>query len=96
MSRTGRGSRLPVDPERLKRRFPELTERDLQAYVEVTTRLLADPARRSEVARELLGRARRARARGSGAALSAEDALALGYLESIEKMQRPVGGRARR
>ena len=51
MSKSGPG--LPVDPGRLKAQFPSLTDDDLQAYVEVTRRILATaPEDRARITRE--------------------------------------------
>ena len=69
-----------MDPERLRRQFPALTDDDVAAYAEVTRRILAaPPAERARVTREVLQQARRG-----------EDALAVRYLRAVEKMQ---GGR---
>ena len=78
---------LPVDPARLRRQFPGLTDDDVAAYVDVTRRILAerDPINRARITRETLTRARAAR---SGTAPTPEDALALRYLAAVEKMQR--------
>lgn len=38
--------RLPVEPGKLRERFPSLTDGDLAAYSEVTQALLADPRAR--------------------------------------------------
>ena len=80
---------LPVDPERLRRQFPALTDEDLGAYVEVTRRILAlrRPAGRARLTREILARGRQAGA----SAGSAEDTLALRYVRAVEKMQGLVG-----
>jgi hypothetical protein len=77
---------LPVDPERLRRQFPALTDEDLQAYVEVTRRILGGPpGERARLTREVLARGRQAR--DGAAPASAEDALALRYVRAVEKMQ---------
>ena len=81
---------LPVEPERLRRQFPELTAADLAAYAEVTRRILAEPSadQRSRLVRETLARGRRARdKRRAGAVLTAAEALDLRYLQAVEKMQ---------
>src|SRR5262245_260930 len=100
--RRGRGSgagpagnpRLPVEPERLRRQFPDLSEDDLRAYTEVTSRLLADPGARSRLTRDVLERGRLARSKADGGKdLSDEEGLALRYLQALEKMQRPVAAR---
>ena len=54
---------LPVDPERLRRQFPALTDEDVEAYVTVTRRILsASAADRARLTRETLARARAAAA----------------------------------
>jgi len=81
---------LPVDPERLRRQFPELTEADLVAYEAVTRRILAEssPDRRARLTRDTLARGRQARDKQSaGGALTAEEARDLGYLQAVTKMQ---------
>jgi hypothetical protein len=79
---------LPVDPERLRREFPQLTDEDIDSYVEVTTRVLGDPKNRGRAMAGLLDRARSAREkRSNGQALAEEEALALRYLVAVEKMQ---------
>ena len=80
------GPGLPVDPERLRRQFPDLTEDDVAAYVEVTRRILAegDPSARARTTREVLARARSAREAG---ARDDADRLALRYLSAVETMQ---------
>ena len=81
---------LPVDPQRLQQEFPDLTAADLEAYVAVTRRILeAGPRERARVTREAVEGGRRARERAAaGAALSREEALALRYLDAVDKMQR--------
>ena len=83
---------LPVDPERLRREFPALTPEDLDAYVEVTRRILgAPPAARPRVTREALDGARRARDKAARREpLDATEALLVRYLDAVEKMQRSV------
>lgn len=79
---------LPVDPERLRVRFPELSESDVEAYVAVTRRVLQDPATKARVMREVMDAARAAREKeAAGGALTREEALALRYLGAVEKMQ---------
>ena len=80
------GPGLPVDPARLRARFPSLTDEDVEAYVAVTRRILAqgDPGRRAKVTREVLERARRAREAGPK---DDDDRAALRYLDAVEKMQ---------
>jgi hypothetical protein len=79
---------LPVDPDRLRLRFPELSETDLEAYVAVTRRVLLDPVTKGRVLREVMDAARAARSKEeSGGALTREESLALRYLRAVEKMQ---------
>ena len=79
---------LPVDLDRLRGQFPALSEDDLEAYALITRRVLRDPATKGRVMREVLATARAAQEkRGGGAALSAEESLALRYLRAVEKMQ---------
>jgi hypothetical protein len=83
-------TRLPVDPERLRREFPALTPEDIEAYVQVTRRILdAAVEARPRVTREALQGGRRAREKTArGEPLEAEEALLAGYLDALEKMQR--------
>lgn len=87
---------LPVDPERLRREFPALTPEDVEAYVQVTRRILgAPPADRPRVTREALDGARRARDKAArGEPLEPGEALLALYLDAMAKMQRkgPAGG----
>jgi hypothetical protein len=79
--------KLPVPPERLKARFPSLTDDDLQAYTEVTRRLLGQ-AGKGKALSEIMTTAVRAREKeGTGQALDEEEGLALRYLRALEKMQ---------
>lgn len=81
---------LPVDPERLRRQFPSLTDADLAAYEEVTRRILADPRSRGRVLAETMAlaqRAREKRAAAEDASLEPEERLALSYADAIGKMQ---------
>ena len=79
---------LPVEPERLRRQFPGLTDEDLQAYVQVTRRVLADPAAKAGIMRAVMATAQQARARErAGPPLTSEEQLALRYLDALEKMQ---------
>jgi len=83
------GGALPVDPARLRAEFPELTEEDLAAYVEVTQRLLAQPEARGRLLREVMAVGQDARRRsGTGSPLSPDEERALRYLRALEKMQR--------
>lgn len=88
--------RLPVDPERLRREFPALTAEDVDAYVQITRRILdAAPEARPRVTREALEGARRAReAAGRGEALDAAQTLLVRYLDAVDKMQRKAASPA--
>ncbi len=78
--------RLPVPPERLRERFPSLTDEDLAAYSEVTRALLADP--RARRLAEVLAAAQRAREKEAASAPPEDDErLALAYVRALEKMQ---------
>jgi hypothetical protein len=79
--------KLPVPVERLKARFPALTEDDLEAYSEVTSRLLGQ-AKKGRALSQIMATAVRAREKeGAGQALDEEEALSLRYLRAMEKMQ---------
>ena len=77
---------LPVDPERLRARFPDLDDGDLAAYVEVTQRVLANPTRKGRLMAEILAEGRRVRGKARES-LTADESLALKYLIAVEKMQ---------
>jgi hypothetical protein len=81
---------LPVDPERLRREFPALTAEDVEAYAQVTRRILgAAPEARPRVTREALEGARRAREKAArGEALNDAETLLARYLDAVGKMQR--------
>lgn len=80
---------LPVDIERLRAEFPDLTDEDLKAYVSVTRRVLGDPATRAKAMRDLMERARQAREKAdAGRRLSEDDERLVRYLEALGKMQR--------
>lgn len=81
------GRDLPVDPARLRREFPALTDADIAAFEEVTRRILAEtrPEARARVTREIVARGRQARERDA-AGLSADESLAVRYLAAVEKM----------
>ena len=81
---------LPVDPERLKRQFPDLTADDLHAYAEVTRGILsqASPDQRARLLRDTLARGRQARdKKAGGKTLSEGESLDLRYLQAVAKMQ---------
>ena len=86
-----------MDPERLRREFPDLTAQDLEAYAEVTGRILdAPPAARPRVTRDALEGGRRARDKaGRGEPLEPAESLLARYLNAVAKMQGkgPGGGR---
>jgi hypothetical protein len=89
---------LPVDPARLRRQFPDLTDGDIAAFEEVTRRILDQPGpqARARMTREIVSRGRQSRDReATGATLSADESLAARYLAAVEKMQPPArdGGR---
>ena len=86
---SGRTHTLPVDPARLKKQFPALTEEDLEAYVAVTRRVLADPKSKARVLREVMTLARLAQEK-QGAAVTEPEALAVRYLAAVGKMQAPT------
>ena len=84
------GRPLPVDPERLRRQFPELTPEDVAAYEEVTRRILDAPSpdRRARLTRDTLGRGRQARDKqAAGATLTEAEMLDFRYLQAVAKMQ---------
>ena len=82
------GAGLPVDPERLRRQFPALTDEDLAAYGEVTRRVLADPRARGRVLADVLASAAlAAQKEASGAALDEGERTALAYVRALRKMQ---------
>ena len=84
---------LPVDPARLRRQFPDLTDGDMQAFEEVTRRILAEgrPDARAKLTRQIVAEGRQARARATaGAKLSADESLAARYVAAIDKMQKPT------
>jgi hypothetical protein len=86
-------SALPVDPARLRREFPDLTEDEVAAFEEVTHRILGQgrPDARAKLTRELLALGRKGREKTAAAALSEEESLAARYLAAVEKMNRTPG-----
>ena len=81
---------LPVDPARLRRQFPALTDADVAAYEEVTARILAErrPDARAALTRKIVADGRRARDRAAkGETLSDAESTAARYLAAVEKMQ---------
>ncbi len=83
---------LPVDPERLRRQFPALTEEDLAAYVEVTRSVLRlPPAARAGRLREVMERAHAARGRQEqGEAVGTAEEVLVRYLCALAKVQGPT------
>jgi hypothetical protein len=80
--------KLPVEPERLRNRFPSLTDEDLAAYSEVTAALLAEPGARGRRLGDLLAAAQRGREKEAASApLEGDERLALAYVRALEKMQ---------
>jgi hypothetical protein len=80
--------KLPVDPERLRRQFPSLTDEDLAAYAEVTRSLLADPARRGRRLADVMAAAQRGREKEAASApLEDDERLGLAYVRALAKMQ---------
>jgi hypothetical protein len=81
---------LPVEPERLRKEFPELSDEDLAAYVAVTRRILeAAPKDRARLTREVLEGGREAREKAArGARLSGEEGLRMRYISAVDKIQR--------
>jgi hypothetical protein len=81
---------LPVDPARLRRQFPDLTDGDIAAFEEVTRKILGQPGAeaRAKLTRQILAQGRQGRERAAaGTALSADETLAARYLTAVEKMQ---------
>ena len=82
--------KLPVEPERLRSRFPSLSDEDVDAYVEVTRQVLAlaDPRSRGRAMAEVMAAAQRASEREAGGAeLAQDERLAVRYLRAVGKMQ---------
>jgi len=80
--------KLPVPPERLRQRFPALSDDDLDAYAEVTGRLLADPGARGRLLSDTLSAAQRAQEKeAAGLPLPEDEGLALRYVRALAKMQ---------
>jgi hypothetical protein len=81
---------LPVDPERLRAEFPEVSSEDIDAYVKVTQRVLAAGAKdRPSLMRQILDGALDAREKEAhGGSLSDQERLWVRYRAAVEKMQR--------
>jgi hypothetical protein len=86
---------LPVDPERLKAEFPDVSSDDLDAYVQVTKRVLAaGPKERPKLIRQILDGALDAREKEmQGKALTDQERLWIRYRAAVEKMQGPTARR---
>lgn len=81
---------LPVDPERLRKQFPQLTDEDVEAYAGITRRILEKQgaAERGKLTRDILETAHNARAKSrAGSDLTERERQALRYLGAVEKMQ---------
>ena len=82
----------PVDPDRLRQEFPEVSAVELHAYLTVTQDIMT-AANRATVLREVLERGRSAQDLvGRGEVLDEAHALASNYLAAIGKMQRSTAG----
>lgn len=80
--------RLPVEPERLRREFPTLSDEDLAAYEAVTRELLAHPSSRGRRLAAVLAAVDRAREKAAaGIALEEEERQALAYARALAKMR---------
>jgi hypothetical protein len=80
---------LPIDVDRLKAEFPDLSDDDLEAYVTVTRRVLGDPSARARTMREVMEGARQAEQKAaSGGKLTADEQVLVRYLSAMAKMQR--------
>jgi hypothetical protein len=84
-------SDLPVDPRRMSRQFPALTDADLEAYVTVTRRILENkgPAERGKVTRDIIEMARTARAKSSAGSQLTDGRDSPGYLEPSRRCRGP-------
>lgn len=80
--------RLPVEPERLRRRYPSLSDEDLAAFAEVSARVLAATGARGRVLAGVMSAALRGREKeAAGATLDGEERTALAYTRALSKMQ---------
>jgi septal ring factor EnvC (AmiA/AmiB activator) len=80
--------KLPVEPERLKRSFPSLTDEDLVAYSATTKALLGEARSRGRRLAEILSAAQRAREKEAAAVpLDDDERLSLAYVRALDKMQ---------
>ena len=81
--------RLPVDPERLRRQFPDPRPTDdIDAYVEVTRRILGERATPSTAPASPARPWPAPAPRGTAGPATTRTRLALRYLAAVEKMQR--------
>ena len=77
-----------MEPARLRARFPSLSDDDLEAYVAITQRVLAEPRHRARALADVMAAGQRARERqAEGGPVSEDEALALRYLTAVGKMQ---------
>jgi hypothetical protein len=83
---------LPVEPDRLRREFPALSDEDLAVYADVTRSVMAlEPDARGARVRELIEKARDARAKLElGRKVPESDLRLVRYLAALEKMQGPA------
>jgi hypothetical protein len=80
--------RLPVEPERLRRRYPSLSDEDLAAFAQVSARVLGAAGARGRVLADVMSAAQRAAEKeAAGASLDAEERTALLYARALTKMQ---------
>lgn len=80
--------RLPVEPARLRDRFPSLTDEDLSAYSEVTRALLAEPRARGRKLADVMAAAERGRAKEAAATpLEDDERVAVAYIRALARMQ---------
>jgi hypothetical protein len=86
---------LPVDPERLRAEFPDVSSEDLDAYVKVTQRVLsATPKERPKLIRQILDGALDAREKEAhGKTITDQERLWVRYRAAVEKMQGPTAKR---
>jgi hypothetical protein len=86
---------LPVDPERLRKEFPDVSSEDLEAYVQVTKRVLAaGPRERPKLIRQILDGALDAREKeAQGRPITDQERLWLRYRAAVDKMQGPTAKR---
>ena len=84
----------PVDPDRLRQEFPEVSDIELHAYMTITQDIMS-AANRAAVLKTVMERGRTAQDRTKrGEALDANEAMASNYLAAIGKMQRSTTSRS--